>query len=154
MTRWLVLAAILLFIVAQMTRLRPSKRDQQLQALRAAAGRAGLSVRFWASRTSGYKLRQLPESGYIYILPWPLPHSVSVRWALWLDADGSTSTLAGEPPAVARDWLVAFRQRFPDGWALLETGEAGLCVLWQERGDVLDVEHLAQALDLLRKSLP
>lgn len=153
MLRWLFIAVVAFFILGQVTRLRPSKRDQQLQALRAAAAQAGLSVRFWTSRNSGYQYRQLPASGFLYSLPWLSHGDVPSRWAVWVSETGEMVTLAGSPPELAKGWLASFRQRFPDGWALLECTQPGLGVLWQERGTEEDVKSLAAALDLLRKSL-
>lgn len=151
--RWLLLVFIALFVFGQLTRLRPSQRDQQLQTLRAAAAQAGLLVRFWTARNSGYTYRHLPASGFLYSLPWPPKTAAPQHWGLWLSADGETVVLAGDPPSVAHDWLRSFRQRFPDAWVLLECADAGLGVLWQERGTDADVKSLAAALDLLRKSL-
>lgn len=151
--RWLVLVAILLFIFSQLTRLRPSKRDQQLQGLRKAASRAGLVVRFWTARNSGYRLRQLPESGFVYLLPRLPQRDPEKPWALWLHADGGTQVLVGQPPELASQWLDAFRNRFTDAWALLECNDAGISLLWQERGEPDDVQNIADALQLLRQNL-
>lgn len=153
MLRWLFIAVIAFFIVGQLTRLRPSKRDQQLQALRATAAQAGLVVRFWTSRNSGYQHRQLPTSGFLYSLPWLSHGDTPQHWAVWVSEAGDMVTLAGNPPSLAQEWLTSFRQRFPDGWALLECTQTGLGVLWQERGNADDVRSLASALGLLRKSL-
>lgn len=153
MMRWLFVLIIAGFIVGQIARLRPSRRDQQLQLLRAAAAQSGLSVRFWTARNSGYQHRHLPDSGFLYSLPW-LSHANSpANWALWVSEHGEITTLSGSPPALARDWLASFRVRFPDGWALLECSQSGLGILWQERGSEADVKSLAAALDLLRKSM-
>jgi hypothetical protein len=152
--RWLVLVAILLFVFAQITRLRPSRRDQQLQVLRNAATRAGLVVRFWTMRNSGYSHRQLPESGFIYLLPWPSRRILTTpSWALWVNANGEMLILDGQPPDLARQWVSSFRERFTDAWALLECNDAGVGLLWQERGEPSDVQNIADALDLLRKNL-
>lgn len=151
--RWLILAAILLFIVAQLTRLRPSQRDKQLEDLRKAAGRAGLSVRFWTLRNSGYSQRQLPESGYLYLLPWPAKYVPSGKWALWINASGETMVLAGQPPDLSRQWLDSFRHRFADAWALLECNDSGIGLVWQERGQSEDVQNIADAMLLLRDNL-
>lgn len=154
MMRWLVLVAILLFVFAQITRLRPSKRDKQLQELRKTAARAGLVVRFWTLRNSGYTHRQLPESGFIYLMPWPPKHvHTSPPWGLWMNASGDILGLAGQPPDLARQWVSSFRERFTDAWALLECNDAGVGLLWQERGEPSDVQNIADALDLLRKNL-
>jgi hypothetical protein len=153
MIRWLVLLAILLFVIAQITRLRPSRRDQQLQVLRNTATRAGLVVRFWTLRNSGYSHRQLPESGFIYLLPWPPRHVHPSSWALWVNANGEMLMLDGQVPDLARQWVTSFRERFTDAWALLECNEAGVGLLWQERGEPADVQNIADALDLLRKNL-
>lgn len=153
MIRIVVIAAILLFVFGQLTRLRPSGRDRQLQALRKAATSAGLSVRFWTARNSGYSQRQLPESGYLYQLPCPKELASREIWALWLDSGGGVLTIAGQPPDLARDWLDAFRNRFSDGWALLECTEAGMGLLWQERGEPDDVQKIADALNRLRQNL-
>lgn len=151
--KWLVLIAILAFIASQITRLRPSARDAQLQKLRQSASRSGLLVRFWTLRSSGLSLRKLPESGFVYILPWPHGSPVPSRWALYLSEQGECSAQAGSPPGVAYDWLNAFQQQFPAGWALLESAEGGVSVLWQERGTEKDIEALAAAMRLLLKSL-
>jgi hypothetical protein len=151
--RWLVLIAILAFVFSQLTRLRPSKRDQQLQALRKAAANAGLLVRFWTARNSGYTNRQLPDSGFIYQLPWMAHRHAPVNWAIWIAVDGSLSNLAGNPPELAERWLFSFRDRFADAWALLECNDSGLNLLWHERGEPDDVQNIADALDLLRKNL-
>ena len=152
--RWIILIAIILFIAAQITRLRPSKRDQQLQSLRKAASHAGFIVRFWTARNSGYIYRGLPESAFIYLLPWQpeIIHTTDI-WALWVNANGEMVNIAGQPPDLARQWLVSFRERFPDAWALLECNSTGLGLLWQERGDANDIQNIADALDLLRKNL-
>ncbi|MBK8288122.1 MAG: hypothetical protein IPK95_05330 [Cellvibrionales bacterium] len=152
--RWLVLIAILVFVFAQITRMRPSRRDQQLQALRKAASVAGLTVRFWTSRNSGYSHRQLPESGFMYILPWPLKHDhAAPAWALWVNSHGEVLNIAGQPPELAQQYLASFRERFADAWGLLECNNAGVCLLWEERGEPADVQDIADALDLLRKNL-
>ena len=151
--KWLVLIAIVAFIASQITRLRPSARDAQLQKLRQSATRSGLLVRFWTLRSSGLSLRKLPESGFVYILPWSRGSVVSPRWALYLSEQGECSSLAGSPPGVAHDWLNAFQQQFPAAWALLESTDVGLSVLWQERGTEKDIEDLASAMKLLLKSL-
>ncbi len=151
--RWLILAAILLFIAAQVSRMRPSKRDQQLQALRQVATRAGLTVRFWTARNSGYRLRQLPESGYQYLLPRRLQGDAEPVWALWLDSDGRITPLGGQPPELAYQWLEAFHGRFHEPWALLESCQAGLGLVWQERGTPEDVTNICEALQLLRQNL-
>ena len=151
--KFLVLVAIIVFIAAQITRLRPSARDSQLQALRLAAGHAGLLVKFWSARNSGYTHRELPESGFMYILPWVIGYSSFSRWGIWVSSEGHTRVLAGKPPQVAMEWLSAFQHQFPLGWALLESGEAGLSVLWQERGTEKDVKDLAAAMNLLKDSL-
>src|SRR6478735_361002 len=152
--RWLVLLAILLFVVAQITRMRPSKRDLQLQGLRKAAARAGLVVRFWTVRNSGYSHRQLPESAFIYLQPWSPEYIHNApAWTLWMNASGEMLSLVGKPPDLARQYLHSFRERFTDAWALLECNHAGLGLLWQERGEPDDVQNIADALDLLRKNL-
>ena len=152
--RWIILIAIILFIAAQITRLRPSKRDQQLQSLRKAAAHAGFIVRFWTARNSGYSYRALPESAFIYLLPWqPQTNNTTDVWALWVSANGEMVNIAGQPSDLARQWLVSFRERFPDAWALLECNSTGLGLLWQERGDPGDIQNIADALDLLRKNL-
>ncbi len=154
MLRWIVLLLIVFFVAGQLAHLRPSRRDKQLQAMRSTAARAGLGVRFWTARSSGYVLRQLPTTAFMYSLPWPNRSQRVQRWALWMQADnGETIVLAGEPPKLAQDWLSAFRQRYPSAWALLECGDNGLGVLWQELGNEQDVQSLAEALDLLQKSL-
>ena len=132
MMRWLVLIAILLFIAGQLTRLRPSSRDKQLQALRQAATRAGLHVAFWTARNSGYTLRQLPASGFMYQLAWPPKSAVPPGWAIWVSAEGEFIALESPVPAEARAALQGFRERFADGWALFECTEQGLRLLWQE----------------------
>lgn len=152
--RWIILIAIILFVVSKIIHLRPSKRDQQLQALRKAATRAGFVVRFWTLRNSGYEHRQLPESGFIYLLPRQsrnIPNSNA--WALWVSASGEMLNVAGHPPDLARQYLTSFRERFINAWALLECNDAGLGFLWEERGDVSDIQNIADALDLLRKNL-
>ncbi|HSC76756.1 MAG TPA: hypothetical protein VLB90_11030 [Pseudomonadales bacterium] len=152
--RWIILVAIIVFVVSQIIHLRPSKRDQQLQALRKAATRAGFVVRFWTLRNSGYDHRQLPESGFMYLLPRQSRHVAnSNAWALWISANGEMLNIGGHPPDLARQCLTAFRERFPDAWALLECSDAGLGLLWQERGEPDDVQNIADALDLLRKNL-
>ncbi len=153
MIRIVAIAVILLFVFGQLTRLRPSGRDRQLQALRKAATSAGLSVRFWTARNSGYNQRQLPESGYLYQLPCQKGFAHQAIWALWLESGGGVLALAGQPPDLARDWLDAFRLRFPDGWALLECTESGVGLLWQERGEPDDVQKIADALNRLRQNL-
>lgn len=152
--RWLLLVAILLFIAAQISRLRPSKRDQQLQDLRQAATRAGLLVRFWTQRNSGYQHRQLPESGYQYVLPWPSKDEPVARWAVWQSAAGELFPLGGTAiPDLAGRWLETFRQRFPDAWALLECSDSGIGLLWQERGAAEDINNIADSLVALRENL-
>lgn len=153
MWRWLLLAFVIAFIVGQVTRLLPSARDRQLAALRAAAAASGVRVRFWTARQSGYTYPRLPESGFLYQLPWPPNREPDARWALWQPADGEGVILSGRPPALAGEWLASFRQRFPDAWALLECSPEGLGLLWLERGTVEDTRSLVQALDLLQKSL-
>ena len=152
--RWIILIGIILFVVAQIARLRPSKRDQQLQNLRKAASHAGFIVRFWTARNSGYSHRNLPESAFIYLLPWQpkVTHTADV-WAVWINANGEMVNVAGQPPDLAQQWLVSFRERFPDAWALLECNATGMGLLWQERGDANDIQNIADALDLLRKNL-
>ena len=152
--RWVILIGIILFVIAQIMRLRPSKRDQQLQSLRKAASHAGFIVRFWTARNSGYSHHNLPESAFIYLLPWQpkVTHTDDV-WALWINAKGEMVNLAGQPPDLAQQWLVSFRERFPDAWALLECNATGMGLLWQERGDANDIQNIADALDLLRKNL-
>lgn len=152
--RWIILIAIILFVVSQIIHLRPSKRDQQLQALRKAATRAGFVVRFWTLRNSGYDHRQLPESGFMYLLPSKSGYVANSKpWALWINADGEMRSVAGQPPDLAQQCLTSFRERFTNAWALLECNDAGLGLLWEERGDVSDVQNIADALDLLRKNL-
>lgn len=153
MIRWLVLFAVFAFVFSQISRLRPSKRDRQLQALRKAATNAGLLVRFWTARKSGYSFRQLPESGFVYQLPWIANRHSPVSWAIWIGADGRISNLAGHPPDLAEQWLFSFRDRFPDAWALLESNDSGINLLWQERGEPDDVQNIADGMSLLRKNL-
>ncbi len=152
--RWLVLVAILLFIAAQISRLIPSKRDQQLQDLRQAATRAGLLVRFWTKRNSVYQHRQLPESGYQYVLHFPAKDEPVERWAVWQNTAGELFPLGGTPtPELARRWLETFRERFPDSWAMLECSGSGIGLLWQERGSVEDIHTIADSLGTLRENL-
>ncbi len=151
--KWLILIAVVAFIAAQITRLRPSARDGQLQRLRKKAAEEGLLVRFWSSRNSGYIARGLPETGFSYSLPWPHADTAFTRWAVWLGVEGDKKILAGKPPDVALEWLDAFQKQFPAGWALLESTESGLAVLWQERGNEKNIEDLSAALRLLSKSI-
>lgn len=151
--RWFVLLVILLFIAVQITRMRPSKRDQQLQGLRKIATHAGLKVNFWTLRNSGYSNRHLPESGFMYCLPAQQNMPPLTKWALWVNANGEILTLAGAPPDLAKQWLVSFREQFPDAWALLDSTPAGIGLLWEERGQPEAVQSIADALDLLRKNL-
>lgn len=154
MMRWILLIAILLFVCGQIVRMRPTKRDQQLQVLRKAAMQVGLTVRFWTRRNSGYNYKSLPESGFIYLLPWPPKHHLVVNhWAVWLSAGGDIVTVTGAVPDLAQQWLLSFRTRFADAWALLEYNQSGIALLWQERGGPDDVKNIADALDLLRKNL-
>ena len=153
MIRYVIIIAIVLFVLAQLTRLRPSNRDQQLQALRKAAANAGLAVRFWTARNSGYKQRYLPESGYLYQLPLMPDERPCLPWALWLASSGEMVTLAGQPPELARQWLASFRERFADAWGMLECSGTGMGLLWQERGEPDDVQKIADALTLLRHNL-
>ncbi len=153
MWRWIVLIFALLFIFSRMTRLQPSSRDKKLQLLRQTAAQAGLAVRFWTLRTSGYQRRQLPESGFMYYFPWPITETPKMLWAVWLNADGELQDVAGKVPVLAQQWLTSFRQNFPDSWALLECSATGMGLLWQECGEPQDVTNIAQALDVLRKNL-
>ena len=152
--RWILLIGILLFVCAQIVRMRPTKRDQQLEGLRKTATRAGLAVRFWTLRNSGYTFRELPESGFVYLLPWPPKHSHDVRhWAVWLGNRGDVVSLAGAVPDLAKQWLISFGSNFTDAWGLLQCNESGIGLLWQERGSPEDVQKIADALDLLRKNI-
>ena len=152
MWRWIVLAFALLFIASRLTRLRPSAHDKKLELLRQTAAQMGLAVRFWTLRTSGYQRRQLPESGYMYYFPWPITDQPQALWAVWLNAEGEVQNIAGNVPALAQQWLVAFRQNFPEHWAMLECSATGSGLLWQERGEPDDVKNIAQALGVLRKN--
>jgi hypothetical protein len=151
--RWFVLLVILLFIAVQITRMRPSKRDQQLRDLRKVAAHAGLTVHFWTLRNSGYSNRHLPESGFVYCLPAQPNTPPLSKWALWINKNGEMLALAGTPPDLAKQWLVSFREQFPDAWALLDSTNAGISLLWEERGQPEGVQNIADALDLLRKNL-
>lgn len=151
--KWLILVAVVAFIAAQIVRMRPSARDKQLQVLRQAAARAGLLVRFWTARSSGYTVRGLPDSGFCYTLGWQRGDVSHGRWAVWLSVEGDRRKLSGTPPEIALEWLAAFQRQFPASWALLESTDAGLSVLWQERGTEKDIQGLAEALRLLEKTL-
>jgi hypothetical protein len=153
MMLWLVLMIVFLFVFKQISRLRLSKRDRQLQALREAATHAGLLVRFWTLRASGYRLCGLPESGFSYVLRWPPKYTPAEYWGLWLSATGEIQKLAGTPSVLAYEWLESFHLRFAGGWALLDISDAGIALLWQERGTKEDVADLAVALDNLMKTI-
>lgn len=153
MFRWIILVFVSLFIVAQVMRLQPSRRDRQLQALRQAAARAGLAVRFWTLRNSGYSHRQLPESGFMYYFPWPLQEPPLAVWAVWMNPAGEVFDVSGKSPDLARQWLDSFREKYSGAWALLECSATGMGLLWQERGEPEDVHNIAEALDLLRKNI-
>ena len=151
--RWLILIVIVAFVLGQLMHLKPSARDKELQAMRQLASRKGLQVRFWTLAASGYNRPDIPSSGFMYTLPWPRGFSGFGRWAAWQSAGAGMLALAGKPPAAAEEWLAAFRGHFPGAWALLESGEAGLSVLWPERGGNQGIEDLAASLQLLQKTL-
>ena len=153
MWRWIVLVFALLFMFSRMTRLQPSARDRKLQTLRQVAAQMGLTVRFWTLRTSGYPSRQLPNSGFMYYFPWPITEPPAALWAVWMSTEGAVLDVAGQVPALARQWLNAFHQNFPGHWALLECSTTGMGLLWKEVGEPDDVKNIAHALDLLRKNL-
>ncbi len=152
MWRWIILAFALLFIFSRVTRLQPSHRDKKLQVLRQTATQAGLAVRFWTKRTSGYQARLLPESGFMYYFPWFASERPKSHWAVWLDVEGNTHRVAGEVPDLAQQCLRSFQKNFPESWALLECNAIGMGLLWQEQGEPEDVNNIAQALDVLRKN--
>ncbi len=152
MWRWVILAFAVLFIISRLARLQPSPRDKKLQLMRQAATQAGLAVRFWTKRNSGYQSRLLPESGFMYYFPWPVSDQPKKHWAIWLDVEGNTHGIAGEVPDLAQKCLYSFQQNFPNSWALLECNAVGMGLLWQECGELDDVNKIAQALDVLRKN--
>lgn len=153
MVKLLVILAILLFIVMQLAKLKPSKRDRQLQRLRDSARREGLQVVFWTASSQRYQHRSLPGSGFQYLLPAQDRDAPQLVWALWIDSQGERSVLAGVPPEQAHHFVVAFQRRYSDGWLLLEQRADGLAALWQERGTEQDVVNLAQGLRVLREQL-
>lgn len=153
MLRWLLLLVVVAFVVGQLMRLRPSARDAQLLLLRQAARAAGLQVRFWTRSSSGYSQRFLPDSGYSYTLPSLRGEAVPGRWAAWISEQGELCDVAGNVPSVAKSWLEAFQQRYPGAWALLESNETGLAVLWPERGEQQAIVDFSEALQLLKKSI-
>lgn len=151
--RWIFLAFAVLFVVAQVVRIQPSRRDKQLLLLRQAATRAGLAVRFWTARSGGYNNRQLPASGFMYYIPWNVKEPAPLSWSVWMQANGEIQNVVGNPPALAHQWLTAFRNTHVDAWALLECNATGLGVLWKEQGEPEGVQQIADALHLLRQNI-
>lgn len=153
MLRWVLLLGIVAFVISQVMRMRPSARDDQLLQLRQTAREAGLQVRFWTRANSGYTQVYLPETGFSYTLPYPRGAEGVARWGLWVSEAGEFRDVVGTVPPLAKSWLESFRQRYPGAWALLESNEAGLSVLWPERGDSQAMGEFVDAIQLLQKSI-
>lgn len=149
----LVVAAILLFVGMQVTRMLPSKRDAQLQRLRDCAKQQGLQVSFWTARVQRYQHHQLPASGFQYLLPEPDENDLKPAWALWINSAGETRKLHGQVPQQAFHFASAYQQRFERGWLLLEQRASGLGFVWEERGTEKDVIDLAASVRNLREQL-
>lgn len=153
MIKLLIIAAIILFIGMQVTRMIPSKRDEQLHRLRECAKREGLQVSFWTARTQRYQHHQLPASGFQYLLPEAPDHTPPASWALWANSKGELRKLHGEVPEQAVNFVQAFQRRYANGWILLEQRAGGLGFVWEERGQTQDVIDLAASVRNLREQL-
>lgn len=148
-----IVAAILLFVGMQVTRMIPSKRDTQLQRLRDCAKKEGLQVSFWTARVQRYQHYQLPASGFEYLLPEPDDNDPKPAWALWVNSAGEVRKLHGTVPDQAVYFVEAYQQRFDRGWMLLEQRASGLGFVWEERGQTQDVIDLAASVRNLRAQL-
>lgn len=155
--KYLFILIALGLIVSPLLALQPSQREKQVRRLRERATARGLHVKFADSdkpaqdgRATRYLLPVAPNSGLERLLAMPLIFEKTVP-----DNGDSAAwqTRSRIPETLSEENLSTLLKSLPEDVFEVSLASRRLSVLWRERGEIEQVDAIADTLESLCRAL-
>ncbi len=146
---WIIVAAVLAFMLAPILWIIPNPRQRRQVALRERARELGITVQIGVlpqNRRQRVR-REAEQNGLSYGMPLPKSRAAE-HWRYWLDGAEDDLPL---PSAAVAAHIDSLRDQLPSDAMLLEAGGRMLRIYWREANNagLGEVDKLAEILGKL-----